>query len=164
MNEQRECDGCTMCCFQCPVAALKKPAKTRCEHQEEGGCSIYDSRPHDCQQFACSWLEGRLPVELKPNECGVMFETFWLDVPERLGFPENKLYMIMGVGGEPSKEVQDQIEAAAKPGMVIIAGEYYFAQGPQEIEIAAGFLANCRRNGGVNVVTPDSNGFLELKE
>jgi hypothetical protein len=53
----RQCGGCTLCCKLTPVAEIKKPANTRCQHQRAGkGCAIYARRPRSCQAWNCQWL------------------------------------------------------------------------------------------------------------
>ena len=75
----RKCDGCTVCCETVKVDSFDKPPGVKCQHQCALGCKIYDARPSECEQYSCSWLEGRLPEELKPNECGWMAETMWIE-------------------------------------------------------------------------------------
>lgn len=54
----RDCGNCSMCCKLLHVIELDKPANQWCEHCRpgRGGCSIYDTRPHICRNFACGWL------------------------------------------------------------------------------------------------------------
>jgi hypothetical protein len=55
----RRCGGCTACCFTHAVAALKKRIGEWCPHCEVSvGCHIYLSRPEQCAQFSCLWIQG----------------------------------------------------------------------------------------------------------
>jgi hypothetical protein len=54
----RECGTCTVCCTHLTIddPDLQKPAGVACCNlRPEGGCRIYDSRPHTCRTFYCGW-------------------------------------------------------------------------------------------------------------
>ncbi len=67
----RECGDCTMCCKVLEVGALKKPAGTWCTHcTTSRGCGIYETRPQECRDFMCAWLESHtLDERWKPSLC-----------------------------------------------------------------------------------------------
>jgi hypothetical protein len=68
-NAARECGECTLCCKLMGVGELKKPAGTWCTHCT-GGCSIYETRPQECRDFVCAWLESHaLDERWKPSRC-----------------------------------------------------------------------------------------------
>jgi len=75
------CGGCTACCYVYHIddPELKKPSNTHCKHCTIGvGCEIYNHRPKACAGFACLWLKSqdrndRMPLELRPDRCGVYF-------------------------------------------------------------------------------------------
>lgn len=73
----RECGGCTLCCIVMGVEPLSKQPGEVCPHLDRRRrCTIYGSRPHDCQVFTCSWLAEDIPKRhLRPDQCGVVFET-----------------------------------------------------------------------------------------
>ena len=51
---------------------LNKPVGTWCTHcaPGRGGCTIYQSRPTQCQDFYCLWLTSlTLGPEWRPNKC-----------------------------------------------------------------------------------------------
>lgn len=70
----RECGDCTLCCTLLAVQDIDKPAQTRCEHECEAGCAIYESRPWSCKRFDCLWLKGELPIWARPDKTGVVFD------------------------------------------------------------------------------------------
>jgi hypothetical protein len=57
-TQQRSCGACSLCCKLLPVAALGKPHDRWCDRCRpgDGGCSIYETRPQICRDFACAWL------------------------------------------------------------------------------------------------------------
>jgi hypothetical protein len=58
------------------VPPLKKPEFATCTHCAEGvGCRVYTEpeRPQACGDWKCLWLEGKVPLELKPDACGAVF-------------------------------------------------------------------------------------------
>ena len=66
----RECGDCSLCCKVLDIDALNKPAGKWCQHCRpgDGGCSIYQTRPATCRDFACGWLViARLGEEWKPS-------------------------------------------------------------------------------------------------
>jgi hypothetical protein len=77
----KQCGNCTACCKLLAVPALDKPPNVKCAHVQMGkGCRIYDKRPQECRNFNCLWLQSPvLGWDLKPNQCGVVFETFMED-------------------------------------------------------------------------------------
>lgn len=75
-EQKRECNGCTMCCKLLGVIELEKPAGKQCQHCNPGvGCKIYEQRPQGCKEFACLWLQGLAPEEMKPDETKVVLDV-----------------------------------------------------------------------------------------
>lgn len=69
----RQCDGCTLCCTLTRVPELNKPEGVTCQFACKG-CTIYQSRPQSCRDFACAWLQGDMPEWMKPDKTHVMVE------------------------------------------------------------------------------------------
>ena len=67
----RECGECTLCCKVVGVEELKKAGGTWCTHcAASGGCGIYATRPQECRDFMCAWLESHtLDEQWKPSRC-----------------------------------------------------------------------------------------------
>ena len=66
---ERDCGNCALCCKLPSIEELNKPADKWCQHCKPGkahACTIYDSRPLNCQGFKCHWLQGLLPDEWFP--------------------------------------------------------------------------------------------------
>jgi hypothetical protein len=65
---ERTCGACSLCCFIFPVPEVNKPKDKWCRHcrPEQGGCSIYNTRPPVCREYTCSWLNGSLPDHWYP--------------------------------------------------------------------------------------------------
>ena len=61
------------------IEALEKPKGKWCPHCQAGiGCSIYETRPAECQTFHCGYLfDAGLGAEWKPSTCKIVlvFET-----------------------------------------------------------------------------------------
>lgn len=77
---KRECGSCGTCCVLAPVVELGKRPGQQCWNlgpasMSCGRCWIYSQRPSACSAYVCSWIEGLLPVELRPDKCGVLCET-----------------------------------------------------------------------------------------
>lgn len=75
----KSCGGCTACCSTVPVKEIGLGAFIRCQHlrspaESKIGCSIYQTRPRSCLQWACTWLISDLPDEFKPNRIGVVVD------------------------------------------------------------------------------------------
>ena len=68
-----KCGTCTACCTLLPIEPIDKPVNTPCQYCA-GGCSVYDSKPETCTEFACAYLQGEnVPEELRPDKCGIIF-------------------------------------------------------------------------------------------
>lgn len=74
---KRECGDCNVCCTTHGVVSLQKKAGTACVHCTQKGCGIYASRPHECRNFTCAWLSGRLKLtdEYRPDKLGAVVEV-----------------------------------------------------------------------------------------
>src|SRR5690348_13326370 len=74
----RTCGTCTMCCKVFDIPSLAKPEGKWCKHCDIGkGCRIYDTRPDQCRQFVCLWLQDpTLPPEWKP-ETSKLVMSIW---------------------------------------------------------------------------------------
>ncbi len=72
-----KCGECTICCLVTACPELQKPVNRWCRFCTVGkGCRIYDRRPPSCKKFMCLWFEHtRMPVDLRPDKCHVMFES-----------------------------------------------------------------------------------------
>lgn len=70
----RDCDGCTLCCLFARVEELNKKENEWCSECKNNSCSIYETRPVACSTYYCEWALGNVPIELKPDIVGVMFE------------------------------------------------------------------------------------------
>ena len=69
-----QCGECTLCCTLLPVKWMDKPAGEDCVHCD-GGCLIHETKPAECSDFECSWLQSNVDNdELRPDRCGVVFE------------------------------------------------------------------------------------------
>jgi hypothetical protein len=68
----RSCGDCSLCCKLIRVDAFAKPPGTWCAHCSpgRGGCTIYDNRPTECEQFYCAWMtSATLGEEWRPSRC-----------------------------------------------------------------------------------------------
>jgi hypothetical protein len=65
----RSCGDCNLCCKIPGVSALQKKNLTWCAHCDIGkGCKIYETRPQECREFRCLWLDDEtLPPEFAPT-------------------------------------------------------------------------------------------------
>lgn len=71
---ERTCGECGLCCKVLDFPELGKPAGAWCRHYAAfRGCTIYETRPHACRAFKCTWL-------LNTDE----FSDVWR--PDRAGF------------------------------------------------------------------------------
>ena len=60
-----------LCCKVMRIPELNKPGDIMCSHAQVGkGCTIYENRPHSCQQFFCGWrLDPSIDALWKPDVC-----------------------------------------------------------------------------------------------
>jgi len=71
----RECGACTACCSEITIddPEMQKPPRQTCVHCVAEGCSIYETRPHDCRTWFCAWRRiAALPDHLRPDRCGLL--------------------------------------------------------------------------------------------
>lgn len=78
--KDRTCKGCVACCRIEGV-----PDGPPCSHIKDGGCGIYEERPHDCRQFVCLWRAGRLDMRFRPEDCGVVSHIGVNHAAEKVG-------------------------------------------------------------------------------
>lgn len=66
----RKCGECTACCegwLRAVIHNVEMTIGNPCQYLDKK-CTIYDERPKNpCQEYRCAWLEGELPMSLKPN-------------------------------------------------------------------------------------------------
>jgi len=70
----RSCGDCDECCSVIAISELSKPYHMRCEHQTGLGCAIYGNHPSECKDYACAWLTGSLPEEMRPDKVGILID------------------------------------------------------------------------------------------
>jgi coenzyme F420-reducing hydrogenase beta subunit len=69
----RSCGTCTACCKVLAVHAVFKPKAVWCIACDVGkGCTIYETRPPECANYACAWLAGFFRAEDRPDQSGVI--------------------------------------------------------------------------------------------
>jgi hypothetical protein len=73
----RACGDCQACCTILGIKELGKPPWTRCEHQCDRGCNIYEDRPETCRGYSCLWQAGLLDGDerRRPDKFGVIFDV-----------------------------------------------------------------------------------------
>src|SRR5262245_42407006 len=87
------CGACRACCTTLRIVTdhWTKPSHKTCDRCADVGCTIYWNRPKECREFECVWLASqkrndRMPPELRPDKCGVIFvgwESIAENGPER---------------------------------------------------------------------------------
>lgn len=84
LAKENPCGDCKACCTTLLIEheRLHKPAHSPCIHLDSciNGCGIHPVRPQVCKDYECEWLKSqkvndRMPLELRPNNCGVIFQT-----------------------------------------------------------------------------------------
>lgn len=70
----RLCGECVACCRAVAVTALQKRAGTTCTHCSNG-CTVYDTRPAECAEYVCLWLEGFGEDENRPDKLGAIIDV-----------------------------------------------------------------------------------------
>lgn len=92
----RECGDCTLCCKLLGVYELKKPHREYCSHCEiNQGCKIYETRPQECIDYRCAWLDELIPEELKPNKTGVMITNLAMELKKQGYLEPKKNYILV---------------------------------------------------------------------
>ena len=102
------CGACTLCCYALPVPSIGKKAYETCKYCTKDGCSIYSSRPDECKQFRCAWLQmPKVSEDLRPDNVGTIFEK----ISDRLFF---------GTVAFETPKVAEQILAFNKQGFSVV--------------------------------------------
>lgn len=74
----RSCGNCTLCCKLLGLKESKKVGDvgTYCSFCDKNvGCTIYEDRGPDCENFNCLWLsQTQIPDSYRPDKLHVMFE------------------------------------------------------------------------------------------
>lgn len=150
---ERACGRCHECCIHTPVEAFNKRAGVPCLHlnvlQECGSCGIYAERPSACATYRCSWLDGNLDEELKPDACGILLETGWIEHPKHLT-------MILGYENIEGAIVKHAaaLKRSAKSGTIIMIvalnrDDIYSFGSADDFATYNAFIDGCRRAGGI---------------
>lgn len=113
--QRRECGSCTLCCKTHEIPELSKKKDAWCQHaHKDRGCDIYEERPASCREFDCLWLQGYIPVELKPNRVHAVV-SLTLD-REQLVIHEDP-----GFRGVGRRELADLIRRFTADGQHLVA-------------------------------------------
>ena len=74
---QRQCGDCSLCCKVLAIPELDKPKDQWCPNFAAGmGCTVYETRPPSCRDFACQWLsDPSMGPEWKPSVCKLVLDT-----------------------------------------------------------------------------------------
>ena len=115
----RECGDCSLCCTLLGVKELEKKANERCGNNVHGCCAIYEQRPISCGEFSCLWLQGKLPLEMKPNLChvvvGGMSDSSGLILYVDSDYPDaDKAYPVAGMIEDAKRKLEVIIATGQK--------------------------------------------------
>lgn len=55
-----------------PIKEIAKPVNTHCPNCDKG-CLIYDTKPQECTDFMCAYLQVDTHESLRPDKCGIIF-------------------------------------------------------------------------------------------
>jgi len=107
-----KCGECNLCCNIPEIKALDKNPNILCDRycQINTQCSAYDDRPEECRLFECAWLQAGGHLDLRPDNCKIMFEK----LSQRLFFGSQHPDYEMTVVGK------QQIESFNKQGFSVI--------------------------------------------
>jgi hypothetical protein len=85
--KEQICGSCQACCEVVGVHELNKPTYTKCEHQCQSGCGIYEQRPPSCASYYCLYQAGIFGVgdEMRPDNLGVIFDFRTTKVGDAIG-------------------------------------------------------------------------------
>lgn len=77
-----ECGECTLCCKLLQLNTVPSAIGEVCRHCTMGaGCNIYETRPNECREFRCMWLQmENAGIEMRPDKCGILFDKMSDDV------------------------------------------------------------------------------------
>jgi hypothetical protein len=73
----RECGKCSLCCKLLKVPDLDKEQGVWCKHcaPGAGGCTVYETRPPVCRDYACMWLTmPQIGDEWRPLDSGMIMD------------------------------------------------------------------------------------------
>ena len=51
-----------------------KKARIRCKYLDKTGCTIYDTRPANCENYECIWIKGLGTQDDNPKLSGVLID------------------------------------------------------------------------------------------
>lgn len=74
----KDCGSCAVCCKFLDIPSIEKKADTWCQYCDPGrhhACNIYERRPKECTNFHCFWQAEEWYDWLRPDRCGVLFES-----------------------------------------------------------------------------------------
>jgi len=111
INENK-CGECTVCCTVLPISWLNKPANTPCKHcLVGGGCNVHLTKDSECKDFNCAYIQsGNTHVELRPDNCGIMFERL----------SDNIFYGTVVPGVEVTETGKNQIRSFNNQGYSVV--------------------------------------------
>lgn len=77
VGQERDCNGCTVCCKLVQVEEIQKPQWKQCGFCADKRCQVYDTpqMPSVCKDFECVWLSrpDLLPLDAqRPDKLGIM--------------------------------------------------------------------------------------------
>jgi len=105
----RSCGTCISCCYNPKIPELKKEERVLCQNCSGSNCLVYETRPNDCRTFLCSWMQGELYENQRPDMCGVMIENHG---PFRFAMCE----------GDEWKEMSQTFNVYTKHGIPVVIG------------------------------------------
>ena len=73
----KACGDCGLCCKLIGVKELEKAPHVWCRYfKKSSGCTVYESRPQGCADFACDWLlDEQLDDAWRPDRAGFILHT-----------------------------------------------------------------------------------------
>jgi hypothetical protein len=146
------------------IKTLDKPPGVWCRHcKAKNGCSIYQTRPDECRDYNCWWLENpELGPDWRPEKSKIVINRLENSLRLRCdpGFPqawrkEPYYSMILGWAKDAQTVQGSVVVVAANEETTLIGAEGEFALGPigNEDKIRTLYLGDQLMS--VEVVKPD---------
>jgi len=155
---KRQCGECAACCAWTRLEFLPdKPRGELCPHAHtdtatQGRCSIYETRPSVCKGFSCSWLDGYLDNDARPDRSGMLFET--MQFSNEIGPVEPTI--LLGIVNDIDKAreyTEERIGEFVRHDTAILLasrdpdGKTFIAGDKRGVAVIEAFLRNTAANG-----------------
>ena len=141
---------------------LNVPEFTRCFNQCASGCAAYETRPDDCRNYSCAWLNGWGEEDERPDKLAELQDLWWAEAERHGVLPlDDRMVELFGVRFRAHSPHPESRRYVYRPPMSPLPSQAGAAVGGRSFDLTAR-VTRRSGEGGVLYATGTENSGISV--